>query len=106
MDEVVTNIIVHGYEEAGIRGNVNLRAEIDDRALTVTVEDAQAKFDPTQQKPPDDLDAPLETRSMGGLGVYLALKTMDQFHYERIGDRNRNQFVVYRPTQAKNAPPA
>jgi serine/threonine-protein kinase RsbW len=104
VDEVVTNIIVHGYQEAGIQGNVDLQAQIDDRALTITVEDTGAKFDPTQCKPPDNLDTPLEDRSLGGLGVYLALKTVDRFTYERIGDRNRNQFVVYRRAPAQNAP--
>lgn len=96
VDEVVTNIIVHGYEEAGLQGNVDLQADMDDQSLTITVEDTAAQFDPTQQKEPEGLDAPLEARNVGGLGVYLALKAVDQFTYERVGDRNRSRFVMSR----------
>lgn len=96
VDEIVTNSIVHGYQEAGLTGDVSLRAEIDDRALTVVVEDTGAAFDPRSLKPPENLDAPLEERNMGGLGVYLALKAMDEFRYEHKGNRNINTFVVLR----------
>jgi serine/threonine-protein kinase RsbW len=96
VDEVVTNIIVHGYQEVGLKGDFDLLAEIDQRALTITVEDTAAAFDPTAMKAPEDLDAPLEERSMGGLGVYLALRSVDEFKYERDGNRNRNRFVILR----------
>ena len=96
VDEVVTNIIVHGYQESGLEGKVDLSAEIDDRALTIIVEDTAKPFDPTKAKPPENLDKPLEERNIGGLGVYLALKSVDQFTYEYKDGRNRNRFVMLR----------
>jgi len=97
VDEVATNIILHGYEESGLSGDIALAAVIDDGRLTVSVEDSAIPFDPREAKKPEDMDLPPEERQIGGLGVYLALEEVDGFDYERIGDRNRNTFVMNRP---------
>ena len=39
------------------------------------------RFDPTNM-PDVDVDAPLEERTVGGLGLYLVLKMVDSIHYE------------------------
>ncbi|WP_019507606.1 anti-sigma regulatory factor [Pleurocapsa sp. PCC 7319] len=94
VDEIATNIIIHAYEGAGIEGKIVLNAQFDEQALTIFIEDTGAEYDPTQQAKPDDLDQPLENREIGGLGVYLALQSVDRFIYQRIGDRNLNILVV------------
>lgn len=38
-DEIATNIITYGYQEAGRSGAVDLRAELDENTLTVILED-------------------------------------------------------------------
>lgn len=102
VDEVITNIIIHGYQESGLTGDVSIQAWIDDAALTVCLEDAGADYNPYHIQ--DELNCekvihqPLEDRPLGGLGVYLAMRSVDQFRYERIGDRNRTSFVVFRRT--------
>jgi serine/threonine-protein kinase RsbW len=96
VDEIATNIITHGYEEAGIEGDIEVQAHIDDRTLKISIEDTGIPYDPTQQLPQTDLDRPLEERPMGGLGVYLALQGADEFAYERTHDRNRNIFIIRR----------
>lgn len=99
VDEIVTNSIVHGYNESGTAGDVLLAARLDEDSLTVVVEDEAPYYDPTQHHMPtaDDLATPLDTRDIGGLGIYLAVNSIDEFRYERDGTRNRNIFVVYRP---------
>ena len=97
VDEVATNIIFYGYEEAGIEGDITVSADMDDHTLTITLEDLAQPFDPLQHAEPGDLDLPLEQRQIGGLGIYLAIKGVDKFTYERHGGRNRNVFLVYRP---------
>jgi serine/threonine-protein kinase RsbW len=98
--ELVTNSITHGYCEAGLCGAVDLRAELDERLVTVTIEDTAIPYDPTRTPPPDDLSLPAEQRKIGGLGVYLALQDVDSFRYERVGDRNRSILVMNRPAPA------
>ena len=95
--ELVTNSITHGYCEAGLCGTVELRAEIDDRELTLVIEDTAIPYDPTQTPAPDDLDAPVDERKIGGLGVYLALQDVDSFRYEHVGGRNRCTVGMKRP---------
>jgi anti-sigma regulatory factor (Ser/Thr protein kinase) len=97
VDEIATNIITHGYAEAGLEGVVNLRAKIDEETLTISVEDTGVAFDPLRHETPDDLNLPLEQREIGGLGVYLAIQNVDEFLYEYVEGRNRNVFVVNRP---------
>ncbi len=100
VDEIATNIIVHGHEEAGLEGVLHLFSEIDDQTLTIAIEDQGAAYDPHQHLLPehDDLHRPLEQRQIGGLGIYLVLKGVDKFIYERAKECNRNVFVMNRPT--------
>jgi serine/threonine-protein kinase RsbW len=97
VDEIVTNIIVHGYGDADLQGTLELRAVLHDNALTVSIEDFGVAYDP-RQTPTPDTSLPLEDRPIGGLGVYLALKSVDEFFYERVGDRNRSTFKMHLPS--------
>jgi len=49
------------------------------------------RFDP-REAPPVDIDAPLEKRTPGGLGLYLVLKMVSSIHYEH---RNRNSRITF-----------
>lgn len=100
VDEIATNIIIHGYEEAGLEGTVQILSELDDKTLTISLEDSGASYDPHQHLLPQDehLQKPLEQRQMGGLGIYLVLQGVDKFIYERKGDRNLNTFIMNRPS--------
>jgi len=97
IDEIASNIIIHGYQEAGEEGVLVCRAVVNEKALTIFLEDTGAPYDPTQHPPPDYLHLPLEEREIGGLGVYLAYQGVDEFLYERDGNLNRNIFIVNRP---------
>lgn len=96
VDEIVTNIIVHGYQEAGIQGHIALWTTVDPQFLTVVVEDTGNAFDPRQVPEPTSLEDALEDRDIGGLGVYLAMRGVDEFQYERVDGRNRNIFITHR----------
>ncbi|MEI8164793.1 MAG: ATP-binding protein [Chloroflexales bacterium] len=100
VDEIVTNIIVHGHTEAGLEGEVTIKADLNAEALTIILEDAAQPFDPRARPDPENLDRPLEERDIGGLGVFLAIKGVDTFTYEYADNRNRNIFVMNRPPQA------
>jgi serine/threonine-protein kinase RsbW len=98
VDEIATNVVVHGYQEANETGSVAVSATIDERTLTIAVEDTARPFDPTAATLPDDeeLELPLEERDIGGLGVMLAREGVDDFRYERVDGRNRTIIVVNR----------
>lgn len=96
VDEVATNIITHGYQEAGLEGEVTIAAHLDDEHLTIVLEDSGQPFDPRGRDDPDDLDVPLEDRAIGGLGIYLTVQGVDHFDYEWVKGHNRNIFVMQR----------
>ncbi len=95
VDEIATNIITHGYCQAGRPGPLRLRAEWDERRLAIHLEDKGITYDPLQVKPPHDLHWPAEKRRLGGLGIFLALRNVDRFRYERLEDCNRSTFEVF-----------
>ena len=108
VDELATNSIIHGYQEHGLEGNVWISADVTDQSLTIVVEDEAVPFDPRQRdvaQVEESFDDPLHERPIGGLGVYFVMHAVDQFDYERKGNRNRNILVVGRPG-AVSAPAA
>jgi serine/threonine-protein kinase RsbW len=100
VDEIATNVIVHGYQEGQMEGEIKLTADIDEQRLIIVLEDVAAPFDPTDShtQAQEVLERPLEERPVGGLGVYLALSSVDEYRYERIGGCNRNIFIMRRDT--------
>ena len=97
LDEIVTNVILYGYEASGLTGNVVLKSDITEKSLVITLEDTGIAYDPRTREMPDedDLSKDLEDRPIGGLGIYLAINGVDEFNYERAGNRNINTFTVY-----------
>ncbi len=94
VDEIATNIVLHGYERAGIEGRLTIWAEAAGDELRVYLEDVGQPFDPREFPRPADLDRPLEERRDGGLGIFLALWGVDDFVYERAGVVNRSLFLM------------
>lgn len=87
LEEAVTNVINHGYTDGQPHTfTVALAALADDRVRAVLTDDAVA-FDPLA-RPAVDVNAPLEERPIGGLGVHLLKKLTDYSHYERRDGRN------------------
>ena len=96
VDEIATNIVNHGYQEAGLTGDVVARATITAHALTIALEDTAVPFDPRHLERPEQIDLPIAERPIGGLGVFLAMENVDEFNYEYVDGHNRNIFVVKR----------
>jgi serine/threonine-protein kinase RsbW len=98
VDEVATNIVLHGYAEARLSGDIQVSLRLDFQAFTITLEDDAEAYDPTAQVLPtaEQLQRPLEGRDLGGLGIYLARTSVDEFRYERAGEKNRTTLVVKR----------
>src|SRR4051794_10863523 len=87
LDEVLSNIIAHGYgPEDG--GEIVVRLSFEHDEFRVEIVDGGKLFDPLQAPPPD-LTAELRDRKIGGLGIHLIKSLMDNLAYDRIGGKNR-----------------
>jgi anti-sigma regulatory factor (Ser/Thr protein kinase) len=93
-DEVVTNVIAHGYPDDPA-GEIELYASIIDGRVLLLVVDSAEEFDPTRQAHPVPAIDPHSMR-MGGLGLALAQMSADRLIYERAGELNRTIIVVRR----------
>ena len=90
LEEIVSNIIRHGYDE-GERRPIDLRLSIGGGRMVLEVADTGRPFNPLDQADPDT-DIPLEERQIGGLGIYLVKNMMDEFEYRR--QKNKNILVM------------
>ena len=86
LEEHLPNVMSYAYEDSG-EHNIVVRLEADDSQFVIEVEDDGKPFDPTKV-PEVDTSAPLEKRPLGGLGIHLIRRSMDEMGYERKADRN------------------
>jgi serine/threonine-protein kinase RsbW len=79
VDEACANVIHHAYE--GMEpGDIEVTCSCDDQHLVIRVHDWGKSFVP-EHVPEPDVDAPLEERSLGGLGLFLIRQCMDQVEF-------------------------
>lgn len=86
MEEILSNIIFYGYPDEG-EHQIIIKLEKTGTDLRFEIEDDAIAFDPLQAEAPD-LSLPAEAREVGGLGIYIIRKFMDEVVYERKNDRN------------------
>lgn len=79
VDEACCNIIEHAYG-GELRGDIECTCRIDGDALITTLTDRGAPFD-LAAVPEPDLDAALEERTEGGLGVFIMRRLMNEIHH-------------------------
>jgi len=87
LDELFTNIISYGFDD-GIEHQIKFSLAKDKETLVVQVEDDGLPFNPLEvadHEVSDDLDS----INIGGLGIHLVKKVMDDIDYQRVEGRNR-----------------
>ena len=89
VDEIVINVIIHGYEDVGddARHRIQVTIELAGDLLTMTIDDDARAYDP-RSAPPPQFNLPLEQRRRGGLGVHIVKTIMDTFDYRRDNGHN------------------
>jgi serine/threonine-protein kinase RsbW len=98
VDEIATNVVTHGYEEAGLKGDIKIDAEITPERLVIHLRDRGLPYDPSTYSVPtsEDLSRPLEERNIGGLGILLARAAVDELNYKDIDSFHVHEFVIRR----------
>ena len=88
-EEIFVNMITYDTETDA---NVLLEMNPLGHGVEVSLTDFDVdRFDP-REGPEVDVDAPIEERTPGGLGLYLVLKMVDSIHYEY---RDRNSKITF-----------
>lgn len=85
-EEVLVNIINYAYQDKSGDIEIACRPK-ENNSLEIEIADWGFEFDPLKMQEPD-INAPIEERKIGGLGVFLVRKLMDKVSYKREGGRN------------------
>jgi serine/threonine-protein kinase RsbW len=93
VDEACTNIIEHGYSGMD-PGSIILSFRIEPDRILVSITDFGHIFEPAETPKPD-VEAALDDRPLGGLGLYLIYQTMDNIDYQSSEDGNTLTFTKY-----------
>jgi len=93
VDEACTNIIEHGYKGMD-PGSIILSFRITPDRILVQITDFGHIFEPAEAPKPD-VEAALEDRELGGMGLYLIYQTMDNIDYQSSEDGNTLTFTKY-----------
>jgi len=87
IDEWMANIASYAYGDGG--GDVTVRFDYqpDDRTVALTFIDSGIPYDPLA-KPDPDVTLSVDKREVGGLGIFMIKKTMDDMTYARRDGHN------------------
>lgn len=94
LEELVVNVVSHGHHD-GLEHEITIRLSVTDRELTIEVEDDGRPFNPLEASRPD-LDASLDERLVGGLGLHLVRSFVDELSYRREDGKNVTTLVKTR----------
>jgi serine/threonine-protein kinase RsbW len=84
-EEVITNIINHGYKNAC--GEIIISSRITLYQAEIQIKDFAPRFDPLSLPEPK-LNGTIQDRKIGGLGVFLIRQVMDEISYRYENGQN------------------
>jgi serine/threonine-protein kinase RsbW len=101
-EEALVNIFNYAYHDTD--GDVTVVCKSDDNdKFMIEIEDSGVPFNVLSLKEPDTaLD--ISERKIGGLGIFLMRKLMDDIQYKRAENRNVLTLVVSKSRVNKNNP--
>lgn len=84
-EEIFINIALYAYSPN--TGNVLLRIKAAENSAEITFIDSGTRFDPLEKNDPNIL-LPAEKRGIGGLGIFIVKKSMDNLQYKYENGKN------------------
>ena len=87
LDELFTNIVSYGFEDQA-EHQIKFTLAKNEETLVVKVEDDGTPFNPLEVAS-HELARDLDSIDIGGLGIHLIKKMMDEIRYQRVQGKNR-----------------
>ncbi len=87
IDEIYSNIVKYGYEEEGGEVTVSFDTSEEPLAMTLSFRDEGKPFNPLERRDPD-VTLSAKDRKIGGLGIFMVKKSMDDIRYEYRDGKN------------------
>lgn len=94
VEEFGLNALTHGLKNGLEEFEVTIMSDSED--LLIELSDDGGPFDPLNDVADPDLTTSLDSREVGGLGIYLIKKMVDRMDYRREGGKNHLRLVLRR----------
>lgn len=85
-EELVVNVVDYAYPEEA-EGYLDIEIEREEDSILIRFKDGGTPFNPLAREMPD-ITLPLEERRIGGLGIFLTVKKMDEVFYDYVNNEN------------------
>ncbi|HSX25767.1 MAG TPA: ATP-binding protein [Chlamydiales bacterium] len=97
-EEALVNIIHHAYKDRSGKIEIEVNS-FPGKRVEISIRDQGPPFNPLEYSSKIDLNASLEDREEGGLGIFFLLKCMDEVRYER--EKGSNVLILIHSSQTK-----
>ena len=87
VEELFVNIASYAYQSDTGTATIIVEPEQSPRAVSITFRDHGIPYNPLAKEDPD-ISLPANERPIGGLGIYMTKKTMDEMKYEYRDGQN------------------
>ncbi|MCR4658618.1 MAG: ATP-binding protein [Lachnospiraceae bacterium] len=87
VEEIFVNIAHYAYEPGTGMATLQFEAFDDPASVSFTFIDSGVPYDPLKKEDPD-VTLPAEERQIGGLGIYMVKKSMDEMTYRHENGKN------------------
>ena len=88
IEEIFVNIAHYAYPEAEGEAVIYVEPGEGSSSVTITFEDEGIPYDPLKNEDPD-ITLSADDRPIGGLGIFMVKKSMDEVSYEYKDGKNR-----------------
>ena len=85
-EELVVNVVDYAYPKE-TEGYLDIEIEREKDSIVIRFKDGGTPFNPLAREMPD-ITLPLEERRIGGLGIFLTVKKMDDVSYDYVNNEN------------------
>lgn len=93
LDELLTNTINYGFKDFNTTPEITIELRLITNELIIEIIDNATPFNPLKEVDPPNLEAPLDERPIGGLGVHFVKTLTDSVKYHS-DDLQRNHLLL------------
>lgn len=87
IDEIFSNIARYAYPNGIGKATIRMETTDSQQAVSITFIDSGIPYNPLEKKDPD-ITLSTEERKIGGLGIYMVKKNMDEMTYHYLDGKN------------------
>ena len=87
VEEIFVNIANYAYGDGTGQAVLRFSLQQDPLKMKIVFMDEGVAYDPLAKDEPD-VTLPMEERNIGGLGIFLVKKNVEDIHYERKDGKN------------------